>query len=238
MSRLFNNWTFFCNHTLSSRHGYHGSYLGRDQEITCAGSLMVLSLPRTHFFSANPLFRISAINSEGCIDGPVRTNHSFRTNNVWSCPPSERRTLAALLTQRHAKSTPLSPSWVRRTVLFCWSRGFNQSKHQIITFLHTRVVSISALLQHTYYGTDTHCQQLSGGTAATFIYLNNRNAATQTERKVSKYTTVLLPTLVKEILHTKKQNFSSYFPTFIFSTILRNMSGSFVKLCLNTCSLL
>lgn len=48
------------------------------RKITCDGSPTIAFLSRTHFFKANPLFRISAINSEGCIDGPVSTNHSFR----------------------------------------------------------------------------------------------------------------------------------------------------------------
>lgn len=116
MSRPSDNWAaFFCDDTLSSRHGYCWSYLGRKQEITCVCSLMVLLLSRTHFFSAKPLFRISAINSEGCIDGPVRTNHSFRTNNA---PPSERCTLAVLLTKRHNKSTLSSHRWLMRAILF------------------------------------------------------------------------------------------------------------------------
>lgn len=61
---------------------FMSSYVCRNgsvrQTITCAGSQTVAFLSRTHFFKANPLFRISAINSEGCIDGPVSTNHSLR----------------------------------------------------------------------------------------------------------------------------------------------------------------
>lgn len=63
------------------------------QKITCDGSETVSFLPRTHFFKANPLFRISAINSEGCIDGPVSTNHSLRVP----------------LMSHHCQ--PLSPQW-------------------------------------------------------------------------------------------------------------------------------
>lgn len=63
-------------------HGYCWSFSsgvgGGWWKITCDGSQTVEFLPRTHFFRANPLFRISAINSEGCIDGPVSTNHSFK----------------------------------------------------------------------------------------------------------------------------------------------------------------
>ncbi len=96
---------------------------------------MVLSLPRTHFFSANPLFRISAINSEGCIDGPVRTNHSFRTNNVWSPPLWEMYTSGFVNTKTHQINSLVSQLGKVYTVSFCRSRGFNQSK-QIITFSH------------------------------------------------------------------------------------------------------
>lgn len=52
---------------------------------TCVRSHTVAFLPSTLRFSAKPLFRISAINSEGCIDGPVRTNHSFNSL-IDSCP--------------------------------------------------------------------------------------------------------------------------------------------------------
>lgn len=62
-------------------------------KITCDGSPTIAFRSRTHFFKANPLFRISAINSEGCIDGPVSTNHSFR----------------APLMSGHRQ--PLSPQW-------------------------------------------------------------------------------------------------------------------------------
>lgn len=107
-----------CSYTLS--------YLCKDgsarQTITCDGSQTVEFLPRTHFFKANPLFRISAINSEGCIDGPVSTNHSLRvplmSNHCQPLSPQWEFQGAALLTEWDIKSTHSTSGWANHTISF------------------------------------------------------------------------------------------------------------------------
>lgn len=69
---------FTSNHIQIYRH----FQLTSKKIITCDGSFAVKFLPSTFCFSANPLFLISAISSEGCIDGPVHKNHSLNVSFI------------------------------------------------------------------------------------------------------------------------------------------------------------
>lgn len=120
---LSDNWPFCCNHTHSSPCSGPGmDILGliwawggrRDLEITCAGSQTVAFLPRTHFFSANPLFRISAINSEGCIDGPVCTKHNIMVPLMYVCIPLRGELSSSFVNRKGHQINSLVP-WLGKS---------------------------------------------------------------------------------------------------------------------------
>ena len=60
----------FCLVVSDFKNSTSGSSSPSLATYSCDGSFAVKFLPSTFHFSANPLFLISAISSEGCIDGP------------------------------------------------------------------------------------------------------------------------------------------------------------------------
>lgn len=60
----------FCLVVSDFKNSTSGSSSASLATYSCDGSFAVKFLPSTFRFSANPLFLISAISSEGCIDGP------------------------------------------------------------------------------------------------------------------------------------------------------------------------
>ncbi len=125
-------------------------------------------------------------------------------------PLWEMYTSGFVNTKTHQINSLVSQLGKAYTVSFCRSRGFNQSKQQIITLSHQHKSSV-------YLRCNIHITvlTLSGDTAATLIYLNNRNTTTQTERKYQSTPHYLYQLEVKGILQTKMNMLCLFSPLYV-----------------------